>query len=83
MIDEDVTYTIKIGRLKWKTFIGALCDRRMPIKVKDGFYKIVIRPTMLYVVNVALLKCNVSTIRVLQRYKDTNTDMDVRPYKIR
>lgn len=53
MIDEDVTYTIKTGWLKWGSVVGALCDKRMLIKVKVRFYKIVIKPTMFYVVNVA------------------------------
>ena len=34
--------------MKWRSALGVLCDRRIPIKLKGKFYKTVIRPAMLY-----------------------------------
>jgi hypothetical protein len=47
-IDEDVSHIIKVGWLKWRQASSILCDPRVPLKLKGKFYKIVIRPTMLY-----------------------------------
>lgn len=34
--------------MKWRSAFRVLCDHRFPIKLKGEFYKIVIRPTLLY-----------------------------------
>jgi hypothetical protein len=34
--------------LKWCQASGILCELRVPLKLKGKFYRIVIRPTMLY-----------------------------------
>ncbi|GJV97159.1 retrovirus-related pol polyprotein LINE-1 [Tanacetum coccineum] len=47
-IDEDVTNRIKTGWVKWKAASGVLCDRRIPLKLKGKFYRVTIRPAMLY-----------------------------------
>jgi hypothetical protein len=47
-IDEDVSHRIKADWLKWRQTSSVLCDPRVPIKVKVKFYRIVIRPAMLY-----------------------------------
>jgi hypothetical protein len=47
-IDEDVSHIIKVGWLKWRQASSILCDPRVPLKLKGKFYKIAIRPTMLY-----------------------------------
>jgi hypothetical protein len=47
-IDEDVSQGIKVGWLKWHQASGVLCDPRVPLKLKDKFYRTTIRPTMLY-----------------------------------
>jgi hypothetical protein len=47
-IDEDVSYRIKDGWLKWRQASGVLCDPRVPLKLKDKLYRTVIRPTILY-----------------------------------
>jgi hypothetical protein len=47
-IDEDVSHRIKVGWLKWCQAFGVLCDPRVPLKLKDKFYRTAIRPTMLY-----------------------------------
>jgi hypothetical protein len=47
-IDEDLSDRIKAGWLKWRQASDALCDFRVPLKLKGKFYRIVIRPAMLY-----------------------------------
>jgi hypothetical protein len=47
-IDEDVSYRIKARWLKWRQASGALCDLRVPLKLKGKFYRTAIRPAMLY-----------------------------------
>jgi hypothetical protein len=46
-IDEDVSHRIKDGWLKWRQASDVLCDPMVPLKLKDKFYRIAIRPTML------------------------------------
>ena len=43
-IDEDVRHRISADWLKWRQVSGVLCDRRL----KGKFYRITIRPAMLY-----------------------------------
>ncbi|KAG2637517.1 hypothetical protein PVAP13_2NG525503 [Panicum virgatum] len=47
-IDEDVRHRISAGWLKWRQASGILCDKRVPQKLKDKFYRTTIRPAMLY-----------------------------------
>ena len=47
-IDEDVNHRIKAGWMKWRQASGVLCDKRMPQKLKGGFYRTAIQPAMLY-----------------------------------
>jgi hypothetical protein len=47
-IDEDVSHRIKAGWMKWRQASGVLCDKRVPQKLKDKFYRTTIRPAMLY-----------------------------------
>ena len=47
-IDADVSRRIKAGWIKWRQASGILCDKRVPQKLKDKFYRMVIRPAMLY-----------------------------------
>jgi hypothetical protein len=46
--DEDVSYRIKAGWMKWRQASGVLCDKKMSHKLKGKFYRTAIRPTMLY-----------------------------------
>jgi hypothetical protein len=47
-IDEDVSHRIRVGWVKSRQASGVLCDKKVPNKLKDKFYKTVIRPAMLY-----------------------------------
>ncbi|GJZ04251.1 phosphoenolpyruvate/phosphate translocator 2 isoform 2 [Tanacetum coccineum] len=47
-IDEDVSHRIKASWLKWRAATGVLCDRSVPLKLKGKFYRVAIRPSMLY-----------------------------------
>ncbi|XP_070005819.1 uncharacterized protein [Nicotiana sylvestris] len=47
-IDEDVTYCIGAGWMKWRLTSGVLCDKNVPLRLKGKFYKVVVRPTILY-----------------------------------
>ncbi|GJR46764.1 transport protein Sec24-like CEF [Tanacetum coccineum] len=47
-IDEDVSSRIKAAWMKWRAATGVLCDRNVPLKLKGKFYRVAIRPAMLY-----------------------------------
>ena len=47
-IQEDVTHRIKAGWLKWRDALAVLYDGKIPLKLKGKFYRIVIRPVLLY-----------------------------------
>ncbi|GJV69907.1 hypothetical protein Tco_1485416 [Tanacetum coccineum] len=47
-IDEDVAHRIGVGWMKWRAASGVMCDRRIPLKLKGKFYRVAIRPAMLY-----------------------------------
>ena len=42
----DVNNRIRIGWMKWKEVSGVMCDRKMPVKLKDKVFKTIIRPAM-------------------------------------
>jgi hypothetical protein len=47
-IDVDICYRIKAGWMKWRQASSILCDKRVPQKLKGKFYRMTIRPAMLY-----------------------------------
>ncbi|GJS95353.1 ataxia telangiectasia mutated family protein [Tanacetum coccineum] len=47
-IEDDVTHRIQVGWLKWRAATGILCDKKVPLKLKGKFYRVAIRPAMLY-----------------------------------
>ncbi|GJR38233.1 ataxia telangiectasia mutated family protein [Tanacetum coccineum] len=47
-IDEDVSYRIKAAWMKMRVATGVLCDRKVPLKLNGKFYRVAIRPALLY-----------------------------------
>ena len=47
-IDKDISHRIKVRWMKWRQASSVLCDKRVPHKLKDKFYRTTIRPAMLY-----------------------------------
>ncbi len=44
----DVNNRIIIGWMKWKEVSGVMCDKKMPVKLKDKVFKTIIRAAMTY-----------------------------------
>ncbi|XP_070052854.1 uncharacterized protein [Nicotiana tomentosiformis] len=44
----DVTHRIGVEWMKWRLASGVLCDRKVPPELKGKFYRVVVRPTMMY-----------------------------------
>ncbi|KAF3653053.1 2-oxoisovalerate dehydrogenase subunit beta, mitochondrial [Capsicum annuum] len=71
-IDEDVTHRIREGWLKWRLASGVLCDKKVPPKLKGKFYRVAVRPAMLYgaecwpVKNSHVQKLKVAEMRMLR-----------------
>ncbi|XP_016482341.1 uncharacterized protein LOC107803216 [Nicotiana tabacum] len=47
-IDKDGTHRIEAGWMKWRLVSGVLCYKNVPLRLKGKFYKVVVRPTILY-----------------------------------
>ncbi|GJR50518.1 retrovirus-related pol polyprotein LINE-1 [Tanacetum coccineum] len=47
-VDDDVAHRIRARWVKWRAASGVLCDKRIPLKLKGKFYRVAIRPTMIY-----------------------------------
>jgi len=47
-INSDVNHRIQAGWLKWRSAIWVLCDRNIPLWLKEKFYRTAIRPALLY-----------------------------------
>uniref|UniRef100_A0A1U7YLA6 Uncharacterized protein LOC104250021 n=1 Tax=Nicotiana sylvestris TaxID=4096 RepID=A0A1U7YLA6_NICSY len=47
-LDEDVSHCIGAGWMKWRLSSDVLCDRNVPLRLKVKFYRVVVRPAMLY-----------------------------------
>ncbi|KAF3625612.1 hypothetical protein FXO37_30776 [Capsicum annuum] len=71
-IDEDVLHRIGAGWMKWKLASGVLCDKKVPPKLKGKFYRVVVRPALLYgaecwpVKNSHIQKMKVAEMRMLR-----------------
>nr|GEW66769.1 hypothetical protein [Tanacetum cinerariifolium] len=47
-IEDDVIHHIQAGWLKWRAATGIMYDTNAPVKLKGTFYRLAIRPAMLY-----------------------------------
>ena len=47
-IDRDVINRIQAGWLKWRAATGVHCDKKFPRRLKGKFYRVAIRPVLLY-----------------------------------
>ena len=47
-IEADVSHRIQAGWLKWRRVSGVLCDKKVPLKLKEKFYRTSVRPALLY-----------------------------------
>nr|XP_009773114.1 PREDICTED: uncharacterized protein LOC104223383 [Nicotiana sylvestris] len=47
-IDDEVSHLIGAGWMKWRLISGVLYDKKVPPRLKSKFYRVVVRPTMLY-----------------------------------
>ncbi|GJY16387.1 ADP-ribosylation factor-like protein 8A [Tanacetum coccineum] len=45
---DDVFHYIRTRWVKWRAAAGVLCDRKVSLKLKGRFYRVAIRPAMLY-----------------------------------
>ncbi|KAG5582110.1 hypothetical protein H5410_052737 [Solanum commersonii] len=71
-IDEDVTHRIGVAWMKWRLASGVLCDKKIPSRLKGKFYRVVVRPALLYeaeywpVKNAHVQKIHVAEMRMLR-----------------
>ncbi|KAG5611191.1 hypothetical protein H5410_022472, partial [Solanum commersonii] len=71
-IDDDVTHHIGVAWMKWRLASGVLCDKKIPSRLKGKFYRVVVRPALLYgaecwpVKNAYVQKMHVAEMRMLR-----------------
>ncbi|KAL6560073.1 hypothetical protein OROHE_006311 [Orobanche hederae] len=66
-LDGDVAHRIKAGWLKWKSATRVLCDPGMPHRLKGKFYRMAIRPALLYGTECwAVKQCHVQKMNVAE-----------------
>ena len=46
--ETDVNNRVKAAWAKWREVAGVMCDKKMPIKLKDKIYKTIVKPAMIY-----------------------------------
>ena len=70
-INEDISKRIGAGWIKWRLASGVLCDKKVPLKLKDKFYRVAVRLVMLHgtecwpVKNSHIQKLKVAEMRIL------------------
>ncbi|KAG5569286.1 hypothetical protein H5410_059052 [Solanum commersonii] len=71
-IDDDVTHRIGVAWMKWRLVSGVLCDKKIPSRLKGKFYRVVVKPALLYgvecwpVKNSHVQKMHVAEMRMLR-----------------
>ena len=62
---REVKKRVLAGCNGWRRMSGAICDRRVPARVKGKVYKVAVRPAMLYgLETVALTKRQEAEVEV-------------------
>lgn len=67
-----MAHKIKASWLNWRIASGLLCDRRISTKLKEKFYRMTIRPVMLYgtdylaVKKITIQKLSIEEMRMLR-----------------
>ena len=46
--ETDVNNRVKVAWAKWREVSGVMCDKKIPIKLKDKIYKTIVKPAMIY-----------------------------------
>jgi hypothetical protein len=71
-IDENVSHRVRAIWVKWRQTSGIFCDKKVPNKLKNKFYRTTIRLTMIYGVECRatkgqhIQKISVAEIRMLR-----------------
>ncbi|KAG5575700.1 hypothetical protein H5410_055834 [Solanum commersonii] len=71
-IDDDVTHRIGVAWMKWRLASGVLCDKKIPSRLIGKFYRVVVRPALLYgaecwpVKNAHVQKMHIVEMRMLR-----------------
>ncbi|KAG5628180.1 hypothetical protein H5410_013398 [Solanum commersonii] len=71
-IDDDITHRIGVAWMKWRLASGVLCDKKIPSRLKGKFYRVVVRPALLYgaecwpIKNTHVQKMHVVEMRMLR-----------------
>ncbi|XP_070017920.1 uncharacterized protein [Nicotiana sylvestris] len=47
-IDDDIIHRIGAGWMNWELTSDVLCDKNVTARLKGKFYRVIIRPTILY-----------------------------------
>ncbi|GKA21638.1 retrovirus-related pol polyprotein LINE-1 [Tanacetum coccineum] len=69
-IDEDVAYRIRVGWMKWRAASGVLCDRRIPLKLKGKFYRVVIRQAMLNMIPNGVFRAELDVDSIIDKMRE-------------
>ena len=46
--ETDVNNRVKVAWATWREVSGVVCDKKMPIKLKDKIYKTIVKPAVIY-----------------------------------
>ena len=47
-INEDINHRIRVGWQKWKKASGVLSDKKIPFRLKEKVYRMIVQPALLY-----------------------------------
>ncbi|XP_063597217.1 uncharacterized protein LOC134773901 [Penaeus indicus] len=55
-MEKEVNFRIQCGWNNWRKVSGVICDKRVPVRLKGKVHKAVVRPALIYSLEVAPLK---------------------------